>query len=76
MNLIFCNAPTKIIFLTNDRMFGSEYYVKLSSQLNNCSIQHTTLITECIEPDPLNYWNSSFYVNIQNVLDNIQIMSS
>ena len=76
MNLIFSNSPHKIIYLSNNEMFGNEHYNWLSEELNNSKINSNIIRYEGFKTDPLNQWNNSFNVSIKdikNILYNINI---
>jgi capsular polysaccharide biosynthesis protein len=69
MNLIFCNNPHNIIYLSNNKNFGNEQYSYLSEQLNDCKINSIILKYEGFRTDPLNQWNNSFNVDIKDIKD-------
>jgi len=71
-NFIFSNAPKNILILSNDRNFGETYYKDICSELNNKHINQKTLRYSSLTNDPLNYWNSSFNVDINEVYINIK----
>ena len=75
MNLIFSNAPKNIIYLSNDKNFGFDYYTNLCKQVNNAEINTKNLISPGINVDPKNIWNSSFIVNIDKLKNTIQELS-
>lgn len=70
-NFIFSNAPKKIIYLSNQEMFGYEYFTTLLDTLNNTNIENRLLRFESLHHlcDPTNDWNSPFYVDIKQILD-------
>jgi capsular polysaccharide biosynthesis protein len=71
-NLVFTNAPTHVIFLSNDRNFGENYYPCLSEVLNSEKIQTRTFRYPSVDTDPLNYWNASFTINIDEIINYIK----
>jgi capsular polysaccharide biosynthesis protein len=76
MNLIFGNAPSHCIFLSNNTPLGQSYYTKLSSELNNKNINEILLEfpPNNIYTDPSNSMNSSFEVSIEQILTSIQTL--
>ena len=74
MNLIFSNSPKHMIIVSNDRNFGHDYYTNISCKLNNSNINYKTFRYNSIGTDPLNYWNSSFSVNVDEIIENVNLM--
>jgi capsular polysaccharide biosynthesis protein len=74
MNFAFTNAPTNIILLTNDVIFGERWYSNLCSTLNGAEINTTVLYykSHVYNKDPTNMWNNPFFVDISEVLSNIK----
>jgi capsular polysaccharide biosynthesis protein len=73
MNLIFANAPTYCILISNDKPLGQHYYTSLSSELNQSHI-NTIHIQSQSDPnytDPLNIWNSAFTVDIDTIIQKV-----
>jgi capsular polysaccharide biosynthesis protein len=66
MNFIYANAPEKIIYLSNNEMFGDNYFTSLSKILNNNYPIESILLRFKTEYnlDKNNQWNGSFYVDI------------
>ncbi len=73
MNLIFGNAPTNCILLTNDRPLGEHYYTSLSAELNQSPIQ-TYIFQYPSDPnytDPFNSMNAAFTVDIDTIIQKV-----
>lgn len=68
-NFIFSNAPTTIIYVSNQEQFGDDYFTNLINTLNNTNIKSHTLRFESLRHlcDPLNGCNSPYYVDIQQI---------
>jgi capsular polysaccharide biosynthesis protein len=69
INFAFINAPKHILFLSNDRPIGDNWYKPLCEVLNNCSI-HSQLLcypSDDANGDPTNRWNSPYRVSISEV---------
>ena len=72
MNLIFTNAPKHLVYLSNQEMFGEQYFCKLCETLNDSPIHSTILRYDGFQIDKLNRWNKNFYVDISHVLHHIE----
>lgn len=68
VNLIFSNAPKNIIFLSNQNMFGDEYFISLFEKLNHAKINYLIFRYDGIHHDVTNQWNISFNVNIEEII--------
>lgn len=68
-NLIFCNAPKYIIYLSNTENFGDDYYTQLASELNNTHIVSHIFRYSGESSDPKNEWNNKFNVNINDIIN-------
>jgi hypothetical protein len=73
MNLVFAKAPSYVLLLSNDRPIGNDYYIPLASVVNQTNIPFTLYTYPIVEhSDPLNRWNGSFYVDIDQVREYIK----
>jgi hypothetical protein len=68
VNLIFGSSPRNIVYLSNNKNFGFEYYTSLCENLNNTKINSVKLLYKGIPTDPKNQWNDSFSVDIEQIL--------
>lgn len=68
MNIIFSNSPRLFFLFGNNRMFGLDYFYKLSQSLNNSIIDFRFKCYECNDEilDPLNHSNASYKVDIND----------
>jgi len=71
VNFVFCNAPKNIVYLSNTENFGENYYTQLCQNLNNTHINSRIFRYNGISSDPLNCWNNSFSVNIDEIVEYI-----
>jgi hypothetical protein len=72
INLLFCNTPKYILYLSNDTNRGETMYNYISSTVNSCEFKYQVLRYNGINIDPLNSMNNSFTVDIDEVLNNIK----
>ena len=74
LNLVFTNLPRYLILLSNSSPLGENTFIKLLSTFNNTSVsyKHFLYQNDSNHTDPLNQWNSSYTVNIQEIMDAIK----
>jgi len=74
LNLVFTNLPRHLILLSNSSPLGENTFKKLLSTFNNTSFfyKHFLYQNDPNHTDPLNQWNSSYTVNIQEIMDAIK----